>query len=161
MLHTTCGTPNYVAPEVLEDKGYDGRKADIWSCGVILYVLLAGFLPFDERTMPELFAKIQSADVSYPAFFCGDVKDLLARILTNDPVARISMEEILKHEWFTKGGTLTNVRSPRGEADVVHERVHGYVNVSDTHPPFSTRVVSRQGSDAVNNSGLAPRCSRW
>ena len=96
MLHTTCGTPNYVAPEVLEDKGYDGRKADIWSCGVILYVLLAGFLPFDERTMPELFAKIQNADVQYPAFFEEDAKDLLAKILTNDPVARISLDDIMQ-----------------------------------------------------------------
>ncbi len=107
ILHTTCGTPNYVAPEVLEDKGYDGRKADIWSCGVILYVLLAGFLPFDERTMPELFAKIQNADVQYPAFFDADVKDLLAKILTNDPAARIGLDGITAHPWFTKNGALT------------------------------------------------------
>ncbi|GMI25363.1 hypothetical protein TeGR_g5020 [Tetraparma gracilis] len=107
MLHTTCGTPNYVAPEVLEDKGYDGRKADIWSCGVILYVLLAGFLPFDERTMPELFAKIQNADVKYPTFFSAGAKDLLSKILTNDPAARITLDQIKEHEWFTDGGKLT------------------------------------------------------
>ncbi len=66
LLHTTCGTPNYVAPEVLADKGYDGCMADVWSIGVILYVILAGFLPFDEPSVSALFRKIQAADFSYP-----------------------------------------------------------------------------------------------
>lgn len=70
LLHTTCGTPNYVAPEVLENRGYDGRNADVWSLGIILFVLVAGYLPFEEDTMPGLFDKIKRADFAMPS--CSD-----------------------------------------------------------------------------------------
>lgn len=103
LLHTTCGTPNYVAPEVLADRGYDGRAADLWSCGVILYVLLAGFLPFDEPTMSALFRKIQRAEFSYPSWFTPQVRDLLDHILVPDPENRWGIAEIRTHPWYTSG----------------------------------------------------------
>lgn len=104
LLHTTCGTPNYVAPEVLADKGYDGRTADVWSVGVILYVLLAGFLPFDEPTMTALFRKIQAADFAYPNWFSPEVKALLNKILVADPKKRITLTDVKSDPWYLVGG---------------------------------------------------------
>eukprot|EP01029_Cantina_marsupialis_P030874 TRINITY_DN856_c0_g1_i1.p1 TRINITY_DN856_c0_g1~~TRINITY_DN856_c0_g1_i1.p1 ORF type:complete len:437 (-),score=114.26 TRINITY_DN856_c0_g1_i1:1305-2615(-) len=104
LLHTTCGTPNYVAPEVLADKGYDGRAADVWSCGVILYVFLAGFLPFDEPTMSVLFQKIKNAEFTFPSWFSSEVRDLLNSILVPDPAMRPTLKDIRDHPWMTAGG---------------------------------------------------------
>ena len=99
LLHTTCGTPNYVAPEVLADRGYEGKKADVWSIGVILYVLLAGFLPFDESTIVALFSKIQAADFTYPSWFSTEVRGLLDSILVADPKERVSLTEVQSNPW--------------------------------------------------------------
>jgi serine/threonine protein kinase len=100
LLHTTCGTPNYVAPEVIADQGYDGKKADVWSIGVILYVLIAGFLPFDEGTIMALFSKIQKADFTYPNWFTPEVKALLDQVLVADPKRRITLTLLKDHPWM-------------------------------------------------------------
>ena len=102
LLHTTCGTPNYVAPEVIADQGYDGKKADVWSIGVILYVLLAGFLPFDEGTIMALFSKIQKADFTYPKWFSPEVRALLDQVLVADPKVRISLTNLKDHPWMVQ-----------------------------------------------------------
>ncbi|CAK8537786.1 unnamed protein product [Lathyrus sativus] len=102
MLRTTCGTPNYVAPEVLSHKGYNGAPADVWSCGVILYVLMAGYLPFDELDLTTLYSKIDKAEFSCPAWFPVGAKSLIQRILDPNPEHRITIEQIRNDEWFQK-----------------------------------------------------------
>ncbi|WOL12557.1 CBL-interacting protein kinase 18 [Canna indica] len=103
LLHTSCGTPAYVAPEVISRKGYDGAKADIWSCGVILFVLMAGYLPFHDSNLIEMYKKICKADFKFPGWFPSDVKRLLARILDPNPRSRISTEKIMENPWFKRG----------------------------------------------------------
>ncbi|KAG7610827.1 NAF/FISL domain [Arabidopsis suecica] len=100
LLRTTCGTPNYVAPEVLSGQGYDGSAADIWSCGVILFVILAGYLPFSETDLPGLYRKINAAEFSCPPWFSAEVKFLIHRILDPNPKTRIQIQGIKKDPWF-------------------------------------------------------------
>ncbi|CAI8587355.1 unnamed protein product [Vicia faba] len=103
LLHTTCGTPNYVAPEVIDNKGYDGAKADLWSCGVILFVLMAGYLPFEEDNLMALYKKIFKADFACPPWFSSSAKKLIKRILDPNPRTRITIADVIENEWFKKG----------------------------------------------------------
>ncbi|XP_040968144.1 CBL-interacting serine/threonine-protein kinase 9 isoform X1 [Gossypium hirsutum] len=98
LLHTACETPNYVAPEVLKDKGYDGTSSDIWSCEVILFVLMAGYLPFDEPSLIGLYKKIWEASFSCPSWFSSGARNLIKRILDPNPLIRITIPEILQDE---------------------------------------------------------------
>ncbi|KAG5481357.1 hypothetical protein GH5_07081 [Leishmania sp. Ghana 2012 LV757] len=100
LLQTICGTPNYVAPEVLMERGYNGLSADIWSCGVVLYVMLAGRLPFEDRNMNVLLGKIERGDYQMIRHITDLAKDLVSRMLTVDPRKRISMEDVINHPWF-------------------------------------------------------------
>ncbi|XP_071920546.1 CBL-interacting serine/threonine-protein kinase 23-like isoform X11 [Coffea arabica] len=103
LLHTTCGTPNYVAPEVINNKGYDGAKADLWSCGVILFVLMAGYLPFEESNLLSLYKKIFKAEFTCPPWFSSSAKRLVKRILDPNPQTRITIAELIENDWFKKG----------------------------------------------------------
>ncbi|XP_047316925.1 CBL-interacting serine/threonine-protein kinase 5-like [Impatiens glandulifera] len=103
LLHTQCGTPAYVAPEILRKKGYCGAKADIWSCGVILYVLLAGYLPFQHENMMKMYQKVFKAEFDYPPWFSSQQKKLISKLLVADPNKRISISAIMSNPWFLKG----------------------------------------------------------
>ncbi|KAF8087893.1 hypothetical protein N665_0564s0028 [Sinapis alba] len=102
LLHTTCGTPNYVAPEVISDQGYDGATADLWSCGVILFLLLAGYFPFEDSNLMKLYIKITTAEYNCPSWISPGAKNLIVRILDPNPTTRIKIPEILEDAWFKK-----------------------------------------------------------
>lgn len=103
-LKTQCGTPGYVAPEILTGVAY-GTKADMWSIGVIVYILLGGYPPFIDSNQRELFRKIRKGSYEFEPEYWGkvskDAKDLILSLLTVDPDARISAEEALHNPWIT------------------------------------------------------------
>ncbi|KAI1289936.1 5'-AMP-activated protein kinase catalytic subunit alpha-2 [Halotydeus destructor] len=101
-LRTSCGSPNYAAPEVISGKLYAGPEVDIWSCGVILYALLCGTLPFDDEHVPTLFRKIKAGVFPIPDYLNKSVVSLLVHMLQVDPIKRASMEDIKNHDWFKK-----------------------------------------------------------
>ncbi|XP_047332242.1 SNF1-related protein kinase catalytic subunit alpha KIN10-like [Impatiens glandulifera] len=99
-LRTSCGSPNYAAPEVVSGKLYAGPEIDVWSCGVILYALLCGTLPFDDENIPNLFKKIKSGIYTLPSHLSHGARDLIPRMLVVDPTKRITIPDIRQHFWF-------------------------------------------------------------
>lgn len=100
---TSCGSPHYAAPEVIKGIPYNGAVADIWSAGVILFALLAGYLPFDDSSIRNLLAKVKRGRFTMPTDFPPDVKDLITRMMTVDPETRITIDEIKRHPAFGFG----------------------------------------------------------
>lgn len=100
LLQTACGSPHYAAPEVVMGRAYDGRASDIWSCGVILFALLAGRLPFDDEDLGTLLDKVKSGRYEMPMGIESDARDLIERMLQRDVEKRIAMPEILVHPFF-------------------------------------------------------------
>nr|XP_043631820.1 SNF1-related protein kinase catalytic subunit alpha KIN10 isoform X1 [Erigeron canadensis]XP_043631821.1 SNF1-related protein kinase catalytic subunit alpha KIN10 isoform X1 [Erigeron canadensis] len=99
-LKTSCGSPNYAAPEVISGKLYAGPEVDVWSCGVILYALLCGTLPFDDENIPNLFKKIKGGIYTLPSHLSPGARDLIPRLLVVDPMKRMTIPEIRGHPWF-------------------------------------------------------------
>ncbi|KIK99345.1 hypothetical protein PAXRUDRAFT_132278 [Paxillus rubicundulus Ve08.2h10] len=100
LLQTACGSPHYAAPEVIMGKEYNGRSSDIWSCGVILFALLAGRLPFDDEDLTTLLEKVKSGKFDMPASFDPMAKDLISKMLQRDVEKRITIPQILEHPFF-------------------------------------------------------------
>jgi tRNA A-37 threonylcarbamoyl transferase component Bud32 len=102
-LQTACGSPAYVAPEIIQGKKYS-QVADVWSCGVVLFAMCAGNLPFDDKEPQRLLGKIVFTEPEYPATFSPALVDLLGKMLCKDPGARITVDGVKNHPWFSQTG---------------------------------------------------------
>jgi len=104
LLFTQCGTPYYAAPEILmpNNGGYNGQKVDAWSCGVILFLLLSGQLPFMEENMTKLYDDIREVRIAWPSEIKGEPKALITHLLTKDPEMRYDLSDVKRHPWYQK-----------------------------------------------------------
>eukprot|EP00744_Colponema_vietnamica_P001282 GILI01002140.1.p1 GENE.GILI01002140.1~~GILI01002140.1.p1 ORF type:complete len:451 (+),score=142.94 GILI01002140.1:109-1461(+) len=165
LLQTVCGTPNYVAPEVLKERGYNGLIADIWSCGVVLFVMLAGYLPFDDQNMNALFHKIERGEYRMARHFSDSAKDLIAKMLTVDPTKRLNLQAIINHPWFQVDFDASKyTKTPSTKLEVSEDQVRNAISDADVHKTATTaaaptssvpasvasKLTSAGGSDAFD-----------
>ncbi|XP_054824623.1 serine/threonine-protein kinase SRK2I-like [Prosopis cineraria] len=142
---STVGTPAYIAPEVLLRQEYDGKIADVWSCGVTLYVMLVGSYPFEDPHEPKDFRKtiqrVLSVQYSIPDIvqISPECRDLISRIFVFDPAERITIPEILNHEWFLKNLP----------ADIMDEKILGNQFEELDQPMQSIDVIMQIISEAT------------
>ncbi|XP_045532703.1 serine/threonine-protein kinase SIK2-like isoform X3 [Pieris brassicae] len=101
LLATWCGSPPYAAPEVFEGKRYTGPEIDIWSLGVVLYVLVCGALPFDGSTLQSLRDRVLSGRFRIPYFMSEECESLIRKMLVLEPMKRYTIEQIKKHRWMS------------------------------------------------------------
>ncbi|XP_070000795.1 serine/threonine-protein kinase SIK3 isoform X4 [Penaeus vannamei] len=132
LLSTWCGSPPYAAPELFEGKAYDGPKADIWSLGVILYVLVCGYLPFDANTLQTLRSIVVAGKFRIPFFMSAECENLITKMLQVDPDRRLSIERIMQHKWITQESL-----DPRIDEVLQHYNTPE----SDNPPPDNAQVI--------------------
>ncbi|KAI3693137.1 hypothetical protein L6452_32967 [Arctium lappa] len=102
LLHTACGTPAFTAPEIVRGKGYDGAKADAWSCGIILFNFLAGYLPFDDSNLANMYRKIHQREIAFPDWVGKQPRVIIQKLLDPKPKTRMSVETLMGLPWFRK-----------------------------------------------------------
>ena len=108
-LKTKCGSPSYAAPEIIKGLPYDGFKTDIWCCGIILYAMVCGYLPFEGENNKILFKNIVECNPEIPDNLSEETQELISAILRADPDERITIDEIKNHDFYLRGKELCNI----------------------------------------------------
>ncbi|KAF8391215.1 hypothetical protein HHK36_023517 [Tetracentron sinense] len=156
LLHTTCGTPAYVAPEVISNKGYDGAKADIWSCGVVLFVIMAGYLPFHDCNLMEMYRKISKGDFKCPHWFLPDLRKLLLRILDPNLCTRITVAKLMENSWFKKGFKQVETPPPQQEEHIQTSFASDFEGSSEKKADQATNSMKPTCMNAFDIISLSP-----
>ena len=121
-LATKCGSPSYAAPEIIKGGKYDGFKTDIWCCGIILYAMVCGYLPFDGDNNNSLFKNIVECNPEIPDYLSKECRELIMDILKEDPMERITIDDIKKTKFYLKGKKLCNLNYNKIEKLVLKKR---------------------------------------
>lgn len=156
LLHTVMGSPHYIAPEIITSAkdGYDGSKVDIWACGIILYGMLAGALPFDGDGTRALYRAIVSDPVSFPKHFSYDVIKLLRAMLHKDPAKRAGSDDVRSYPWFKVDYDPAQVPHPAPSQTQVHEdESHG--KKKGRRNKFDKHVRTSSGVSAASSSAVS------
>ena len=153
-LKTKCGSPSYAAPEIIARENYDGFKIDIWCCGIILYAMLCGYLPFEgdsesETNNVELFKNILECNPDLPDFLSNISKDLIFEILNPDPEERISIKQIKKHPFYLKGKKLCNIDYKSFEKQISKARESFYNNKKKSNN--NNKTINNEVNDKNNH----------
>ena len=157
-LTTKCGSPSYAAPEILKGFPYDGFKTDIWCCGIILYAMLCGYLPFDGDDNQEIFQSIVDGDLEFPNFLEDDSIDLLLRLLNPEPKERISIEEIKYHPFYLKGKYFYMLKYEEIEEDSEDEdknndmKNNNFLNINLVDKKGLTTIKRKKESKYIFNN---------
>ncbi|CAD8172743.1 unnamed protein product [Paramecium pentaurelia] len=128
LLKTACGSPCYAAPEMIAGKEYDPKSADTWSCGVILYAMVNGYLPFEDSNTSQLYKKIIYGEYATPKYMSPLCKDLLEKILQVDPLKRYNIQQIVKHYWIQTCITNPILTPGYGQINICEEVLQQLAN---------------------------------
>lgn len=151
-MSTMCGTTQYMAPEIVSRDSYRGDKADIWSCGVVLFVLLSGYLPFDSNDAEIVIAKIQSGRFEMPSFISDLARDVISKLLTPNPLVRPGARTVLDNEWFRDAGGARLTPVTASQLPRVKSKLP---NIKDVQ-----KLVTKQERKILLNFGLTEATSK-
>jgi len=123
LLSTACGSPCYAAPEMIAGQPYVPENCDVWSCGVILFALVCGHLPFEDQNTAALYRQIMKAEFQTPRFISPEVRELIHAIFTVDPEKRITIPGIRQHPWYLKYPQVASACETRALDEEIQEDV--------------------------------------